>query len=164
MVAARGYSYEFTAVDRAFNRRNSARLSVNVSLKHLVAHSVTITLTGDQRYGAFETENGCGFYTTQSAFSHGLRLRNACFSDPNVQFAFAAYKHTLPAAHSYTFVHLKSYGKTTVAPTDIAGGLLNTVTDEWDPLPHLAALSNTAAQWSDYSQVNATNFVKRTAW
>jgi flagellar hook assembly protein FlgD len=160
MVAAGGYSYEFTAVDQAFNRRNSARLSVNVSLKHLVAHSVTFTLTGDQRYGAFETENGCGFYTTVSAFSHGLRLRNACFSDPNVQFAFAAYKRTLPAAHAYTFVHLKSYGKTTVAPTDIAGGVLNTVTDDWDPMPHLAALSNTTAQWSDYSQVNATNFVK----
>jgi flagellar hook assembly protein FlgD len=160
MVAAGGYGYEFAAVDSAFNRRVSARLSVNVSLKHLVAHSVTYTLTGNKRYGAFTTEAGCGFYSTSSAFAGGLVLRNACFSDPDVQFSFAAYRQTLPAAHSYTFVHMKSYGRTTTAPTNIAGGLLNVITSEWDPTPHLGSLGNTTAQWLDYSQLNATNFVK----
>ena len=160
LVTVGGYAYEFTAVDHAFNRRNSARLSVNVSLKHLVAHSVTYTFTGDQRYAVYESADNCGYYNTRSAFSHGLLVWNKCFSNSDPVFAYAAYRHTLPAAHSYTFVHLKSYGRTTSAPTEILGGALNTVTNEWDPLPHIAPLSNTTAQWSDYSQVNATNFVK----
>ena len=160
MMPAGTYGYEFVGLDKAGNRRVSARDFVHVSRRHLVNRTTTFTVNGDARDHVYETALGCGLYSTFSSFSHGLRMRNPCFSNPNIIFVFATYHHTVPAAHAYTSVHVKSYGDTDVAPSHTVAGVLNVNTAKYVSLPRLVALGNTKPQWSDYGQINGAGLVR----
>ena len=105
-VPTGSYRWRYEAVDEAGNLRRTGTYRVDVSLKRLVAGTVTLTRTAAGKTGSSAR---CAA-KTRSSYRHGAHLVNRC---PGGQgdVGYVQYTFTVPAALRYGRLQLQAYGR-----------------------------------------------------
>jgi flagellar hook assembly protein FlgD len=157
-VPAGTYGYFVLVQDMAGNRRRSGGYTAYVSLKRLANTSVTLTLNGNQAYGVYTSDESCTQASYgSSSFPAGLWLANLCLSS---EVVFAGYQFSLAGAVRYNSVNVYSYGNTISAPEQIAAGIWNYATNDWDVLGTMPSLNaNYSNSWARFGTVDGANRV-----
>jgi flagellar hook assembly protein FlgD len=146
-VAAGRYRWYLTAIDAVANRANTAFSTVVVSPKKLVAKTFTVTQNGAAAIGAGASDTSCASASrTDSQYTNGIWLVNACDPAGTTEIATAFYHFTVPGAVRYDRVNTQIGGYSLFAPTAVSSAY-------WSPsagtyrLPGLYRIASSSEGW-----------------
>jgi flagellar hook assembly protein FlgD len=158
LVAAGTYHFHWSAQDLAGNRSHSGTYNVVVSLRHLVTHTTALVKTAN-KYDFVAGSASCAKGSASlSAFKpYGLLLLNHC-NPATTQVAIAQYTFTVPAAISYTSVHISTYGFTSAPPIALGSAIWNFTHNDANEVGATAIFHNVHA-WTSLGTITASQHV-----
>jgi flagellar hook assembly protein FlgD len=156
IVGAGTYGFRMSAEDTAGNRRVTAKYTVHVSAKRLIAKSATIRLNGNAGVVKSTDWSCSGASNDLSYFTKGVFLVNDC---PDAQVILADYLVSLPAATRYNTLSISAYGNTDLAPERINGAWWNYPSATWSLGGFVGVNQNHRDAWSALGTVSATGRV-----
>jgi flagellar hook assembly protein FlgD len=158
LVSAGTYHFRWDAIDAAGNLRSGHTYSLTVSLRYLRTESATLTDRAID-YDFVDGSASCaGGNTAQSAFRpNGLILVNAC-AGTGTQAAVAQYSYTVPAAISYSSIHVETYGLVDSPPAAVVSLIWNFARNDADTITGVT-LSNTGGAWANLGSITATGHI-----
>jgi flagellar hook assembly protein FlgD len=163
LVGAGTYYWTLTVQDAAGNRRSSARYSVIVSSKRLVAKTTTLSKNGSQfAFAGGSSDTYCADADTNVSdfYPYGVWLSNVCdASYDGSQIAGAGYRFTLPAAISYSSLRVDSYGNS-LAPSHLGAGFTRWGTVNYTFTHEI--LTGTTNAWRTIGSVSPAGVVSST--
>ena len=156
IVKSGTYRWQYSVTDAAGNRSTAANERVRVSGKKLVARVAYVQHRGSTYHSAGGTDSCSTARKRASGYQHGIALRNACPAATG-DFAYAAYRFTVPGAIRYSRVAFQVYGRSQHRPSQLSVAVDRT--DGGLEIPAYVKVSRSGSHWHSIASVPAAGHI-----